>query len=48
MILVGWLNRAQQKVIDYLQVQNRARREQKGGRRLLFTDVQWMRLVWFD
>lgn len=45
MILGGWGNRAQQDVIDWLQEENRALREQLGGRRLRFTDVQRRRLV---
>ena len=48
MILAGWVNRAQQKFIDLLPGENQALREQMSGGRLLCTDVQWMRLVWFD
>lgn len=45
MILAGWVNRAQQDVIDYLQEENRALREQLGGKRIRFTNVQRMRLA---
>lgn len=40
MILAGWVNRAQHDVIDCLREENRALREQMGGKRLRFTDVQ--------
>ena len=39
------MNRTQQDVIDYLQEENRALRDQLGGKRLRFTDVQRMRLA---
>ncbi len=39
------MNRHQQEVIEYLQEENRALREQLGGRRLRFTDVQRRRLA---
>src|SRR5690606_7431195 len=45
LIFAGWVNRAQQDVIDYLQEENRALREQLGGKRLRFTDVQRRRLA---
>ena len=44
LILTGWVNRRQQNVIEYLQEENRALREQLGGKRLLFTDRQRRRL----
>jgi putative transposase len=44
-ILAAWLNRSQQDLIEYLQEENRVLREQLGGRRLLFTDVQRRRLA---
>ena len=44
-ILAGWVNRGQQDLIAYLQEENRVLREQLGGRRLLFTDVQRRRLA---
>ena len=44
-ILAGWVNRAQQDVIDYLQEENRALRQQLGGKRIRFTDVQRRRLA---
>jgi len=34
LILSGWVNRHQQDVIEYLQEENRALREQLGGKRL--------------
>ena len=45
LVLAGWVNRHQQEVIEYLQEENRALREQLGGRRLRFTDVQRRRLA---
>ena len=41
----GWVNRHQQDVIEYLQEENRALREQLGGQRLRFTDRQRCRLA---
>jgi len=41
----GWLNRHQQLVVEYLQAENQARKEQLGGRRLRRTDVQRRRLA---
>jgi putative transposase len=43
--LAGWLNREQQKVIDYLKEENRVLREQLGDKRLRFTDEQRRRLA---
>ena len=37
-VLVGWMNRRQQDVIEYLREENRVLREQLGERRLRFTD----------
>lgn len=45
LILAGWVNRAQQHVINYLQEENRALRKQLGGKGLRFTDVQRRRLA---
>lgn len=45
LILAGWVNRAQQDVIDYLQEENRALREQLGGKRLRLTEAQRRRLA---
>ena len=45
LIFAGWVNRHQQDVIEYLQEENRAMREQLGGRRLRFTDQQRRRLA---
>ena len=44
-IFSGWVNRSQQDVIEYLQEENRVLREQLGGKRLLFTDLQRRRLA---
>ncbi len=41
----GWVNRHQQQVIEYLQEENRALREQLRGKRLCFTDQQRRRLA---
>jgi len=38
--LAGWVNRGQQRVIEYLVEENRVLREQLGGRRLRLTDEQ--------
>jgi putative transposase len=45
MIFAGWVNRHQQDVIEYLQAENRALREQLGGKRLRFCDQQRRRLA---
>jgi hypothetical protein len=45
MLFAGWVNRHQQDVIEYLQAENRALREQLGGKRLRFTDQQRRRLA---
>jgi transposase InsO family protein len=45
LIFAGWVNRHQQEVIEYLQEENRALREQLGGKRLRFTDRQRRRLA---
>jgi hypothetical protein len=39
------VSRQQQDVIDYLKAENRAFREQLGGKRLRFTDAQRRRLA---
>jgi len=44
-IFAGWVNRYQQDVIEYLQEENRALRDQLGGKRLRFTDQQRRRLA---
>lgn len=44
-LLAGWLGRHQQEVIEYLQEENRALREELGGKRLRFTDAQRRRLA---
>ena len=43
--LAGWLNREQQRVLDYLREENRVHREQLGGKRLRLTDGQRRRLA---
>ena len=43
--VAGWMNRGQQQVIEYLVEENRALREQLGGRRLRLTDAQRRRLA---
>jgi hypothetical protein len=43
--IVGWVNRQQQTVIDYLKEENRVLREQLGKKRLQFTDDQRRRLA---
>ncbi len=45
LIFAGWVNRHQQDVIEYLQEESRALREQLGGKRLRFTDQQRRRLA---
>jgi hypothetical protein len=35
--LAGWLNREQQKIVEYLREENRVLREQLGSKRLRFT-----------
>jgi hypothetical protein len=37
-MLAGWVNRHQQSVIEYLQAENRALREQLGPRRIRWTE----------
>jgi len=43
--MAGWVNSRQLEVIDFLREENRALREQLGGRRLRFTDDQRRRLA---
>ena len=45
LVFAGWVNRHQQDVIEYLQEENRALREQLGGKRLKFTGRQRCRLA---
>jgi hypothetical protein len=45
LILAGWINRHQQKVIEYLQVENQILREKLGKRRILLSDNQRRRLA---
>jgi putative transposase len=42
---VGWLNREQQKVLDYLREENRVLKEQLGTRKLRLSDAQRRRLA---
>ena len=41
----GWVNRHQAQVVDYLVEENRALKEQLGGRRLRLTDDQRRQLA---
>jgi hypothetical protein len=43
--LVGWLNRQQQDVVEYLQEENRVLRKHLKGKRIRFTDDQPRRLA---
>ena len=45
LIIAGWVNRQQQEVIEYLEEENRALREQLDGKRLRITDQQRRRLA---
>lgn len=45
LLLVGWVSRRQQAVIEYYRVENAVLREQLGRRRLRFTDAQRRRLA---
>ncbi len=45
LIFAGWVNRHQQDVIEYLQEENRALREQLGRTRLRLTDQQRRRFA---
>ena len=45
MIFAGWVNHRQRDVLEYLQEENRALREQLDGKRLRFTDRQRYRLA---
>jgi hypothetical protein len=44
-LLIGWVSRQQEQVIEYLKAENRALLEQLGGRRLCFTDAQRRRFA---
>ena len=45
LVFAGWVNRRQLEIVEFLQEENRVLREQLGGRRLRFTDVQRRRLA---
>jgi putative transposase len=45
LMFAGWVNRHQQGVIEYLQAENQALREQIGKKRIRWTDVQRRRLA---
>jgi putative transposase len=45
LILAGWINRNQQKVIEYLQVENQVLKEKLGKRCILLTDERRRRLA---
>ena len=42
----GWVNREQQRTIEYLVEENRVLKEQFKGRKLRLTDDQRRRLTW--
>ncbi len=44
-ILAGWINRQQQKVIEYLLTENQVLKEKLGKKRILLTDDQRRRLA---
>src|SRR5664279_3816136 len=44
-VFAGWVNRHQQAVIEYLQAENQALREQLGNKRIRWSDAQRRRLV---
>ena len=44
-VFAGWVNRHQQAVIEYLQTENQALREQLGKKRIRWTNVQRRRLA---
>lgn len=43
--VAGWISRHQDAVIDFLREENRALKQQLGGRRLRLTDTQRRRLA---
>ena len=43
--VAGWLNRHQQRILDYLKEENRVFKQQLGGRRPRLTDDQRRRLA---
>jgi hypothetical protein len=45
MAVAGWMNQRQLQIIDYLREENRALREQLGGRRVRLNDDQRRRLA---
>jgi hypothetical protein len=45
MMFVGWVDRHQLDVIEYLQEENRVLKERLGGRRIRFTDIERRRLA---
>jgi hypothetical protein len=45
LILASWINRHQQKVIQYLQVDNQVLKEKLGNRSILLADDQRRRLA---
>ena len=44
-IFAGWVNRSRQDVVEHFREENRALREQRGGKRLSFTDSGRRRLA---
>jgi len=47
LILASWINRHQQKVIQYLQVDNQVLKEKLGNRSILLADDQRRRMAVF-
>ena len=45
MSLAGYLNREQQKILDYLKAENAVLRQQLRGRRLRLNDAQRLKLA---
>jgi putative transposase len=45
LVFAGWVNRHQQAVIEYLQLENQALREHLGDNRIRWTDAQRRRLA---
>ena len=44
LVLVGWVNRQQQEVIEYLRAENQVLKEKLGRKRILLNDDQRRRL----
>jgi hypothetical protein len=44
-LLIGWVSRQQEEVIEYLKAENLALRAKLAGKRILFTDAERRRLA---